>query len=341
MLPPSDVYFAALCSTLLKIWLRREKSPNTQIGVSGACTANAWRFESTSGRTISRLCSSTLPSSTASRCRVILPCVMRETSSKSSTSPARCVTCRSMTSRTHAMRDVVRRNLAEHLRGRDDRRERIAQLVRQHREELVLAPARFLQLLLGVFRARHLALQAAVELRIVERDRGARRDLEQAALVEGRRLVDRPTPSSEHADVALADLERQHVREPQPRRPMAASRRRRPAPRARSRRSAPRSSLAATSAAAAPGPRAGAAAARSLPIRRHGPCVRVDRQHRAAADGRHQHLEQPLHARLEVRATRLARGSRARSNRRCASPPRRRRAPASARATFAARRWAR
>ena len=33
----------------------------------------------------------------------------------------------------------------------------------------------------AALRARHLALQAAVELRVVERDRGARRDLEQAA----------------------------------------------------------------------------------------------------------------------------------------------------------------
>ena len=112
------------------------------------------------------------------------------------------------------MRDVVRRNLAEHLRGRHDRRERIAQLVRQHREELVLAPARFLQLLLGVLRARHLALQAAVELRVVERDRGARRDLEQTALVE-RRGLGIADAEREDADVALADLERQHVREPQ------------------------------------------------------------------------------------------------------------------------------
>src|SRR5690606_30443914 len=53
---------------------------------------------------------------------------------------------------------VARRDLAEHLRGRCDRCERIAQLVRKHRQEFVLAPIGFLELFLGGLRARHLAL---------------------------------------------------------------------------------------------------------------------------------------------------------------------------------------
>ena len=75
----------------------------------------------------------------------ILPCAMRETSSRSSTSRARWLACRPMTSRAHA-------DLLGVLRGRRDaggaggRGERVAQLVGEHREELVLAAVGLAQL---------------------------------------------------------------------------------------------------------------------------------------------------------------------------------------------------
>ena len=149
MLPPSDVYLAALCSTLLKIWLKREKSPNTQTGVSGTWTDNAWRFESMSGRTISSAVLDDLAELDGLA-------VQRDLALRDARHVEQIV------DEAGEVRDlplddlahpgdarVVRRHLVEHLRGRDDRRERIAQLVRQHREELVLAPVRFLELLLG------------------------------------------------------------------------------------------------------------------------------------------------------------------------------------------------
>ena len=66
---------------------------------------------------------------------------------------------------------------AHELHGVADRRERVAQLVRQHGEELVLAPVRVLQLFLGLARARDLALQGRIKARVVERDGRARHQL--------------------------------------------------------------------------------------------------------------------------------------------------------------------
>ncbi len=68
----------------------------------------------------------------------ILPRLIRETSSRSSTSRVRCRTCRSATSR--ACSDVGLSPSPRSMMQRvEDRRQRVAQLVGQHRQELVLA----------------------------------------------------------------------------------------------------------------------------------------------------------------------------------------------------------
>ena len=68
------------------------------------------------------------------------PAVMRETSSRSSTRRDSCATCRSMTRARPIVAVAVGRAAARICSGVADRRQRVAQLVRQHREELVLAP---------------------------------------------------------------------------------------------------------------------------------------------------------------------------------------------------------
>ena len=148
----------------------------------------------------------------ASRCSVILPCVMRDDVEQIVDEPCQ-VRDLPLDDLAHP-RDARRRCGAilpstcaavtigaSGLRSSCDSIARNSSLRR-------LASCSFSSADLG---ARNLALQAAVELRIVERDGGARRDLEQAALVEQRRLRDSARPDGEGADVALADLERQHV----------------------------------------------------------------------------------------------------------------------------------
>ena len=66
-------------------------------------------------------------------------------------------------------------------RGLADRRERIAQLVRERREELVLAPVGFAQRRLGALAARDLALRRLVQPRVVDGDRGLRREADERA----------------------------------------------------------------------------------------------------------------------------------------------------------------
>ena len=71
-----------------------------------------------------------------------LPRVMRETSSRSSTSRTRCATWRSMIGPLAL--DGVDAAQLHQLQRREDRRERIAQLVTEHGEELVLGAVRVL-----------------------------------------------------------------------------------------------------------------------------------------------------------------------------------------------------
>ena len=68
-----------------------------------------------------------------------MPLVIRETSSRSSTSRARCRTCRSTTSRGLLDLGPLDAGQAEDVQGVADRGQRVAQLVGEHRQELVLA----------------------------------------------------------------------------------------------------------------------------------------------------------------------------------------------------------
>ena len=96
---------------------------------------------------------------------IFFPCVMRETSSRSSTRRLRCITWRAMTSRARAMVAWIGRLHPQGLCGSADRRQRIAQFVRKHGEEGVLAAVLVLER--GQPLARHpLAVpQAAHEFR--------------------------------------------------------------------------------------------------------------------------------------------------------------------------------
>ena len=139
--PRASVYLAALVSRLTRTCSSRVGSASSRSGPArsatlelGACAPRS------SGRT-----ASTAPADDRRRGRCgslrswILPRVIRETSSRSSTSRARCLTCRSMTSRAHS-RSLLRLRPAERaatalLIGG----QRVAQLVGEHGQELVLA----------------------------------------------------------------------------------------------------------------------------------------------------------------------------------------------------------
>ena len=103
----------------------------------------------------------------------------------------------------HAL--LVRADAAHQLDGVADRRERVSQLVRQHRQELVLAAVRVLQLLLRLARAGDLALERAVQARVLEGHRGASRELlEHLAVLR----LTADVAERKGADQLLADLQR-------------------------------------------------------------------------------------------------------------------------------------
>ena len=79
-----------------------------------------------------------------------LPRLIRETSMRSSISRARCLHWRAMTSLPHSSSSTPVRPPGE-LHGVADGGERVAELVGEHREELVLAAVRFFQGLLDSF----------------------------------------------------------------------------------------------------------------------------------------------------------------------------------------------
>ena len=84
-----------------------------------------------------------------SRCRTIRPVAMRETSSRSSISLTISFSCRSITSLRCRSRSDRRIDDGQQLDAGFDRRERIAQLVRERGEEFVLATIGLPQRLLG------------------------------------------------------------------------------------------------------------------------------------------------------------------------------------------------
>ena len=151
MRPPGSVYFAALLSRFENTCARRVASPSTGSGSRGSATSSAWPRASMNGRAVStRVCARTSRSSTRSCRSASLPVVMRDTSSRSSTSRTIWRSWRSIISRARRATARGRRRASlQDLERVAQRRERVAQLVRERREELVLAPVGVAQRLLG------------------------------------------------------------------------------------------------------------------------------------------------------------------------------------------------
>ena len=102
-----------------------------------------------------------------------MPRVMRDTSSRSSTSRTRWLTCRSITSLTRSDHGIVEAGGLEQVQRGQQRRERIAQLVAERRQELVLAPVGEPQRLLA--RAPLGQVLADLVLALARAQRGAHR----------------------------------------------------------------------------------------------------------------------------------------------------------------------
>ena len=125
----------------------------------------------------------------------ILPRVIRDTSSRSSTRRTSCFNWRAISSRAHASfpgsSSLMRRMCTALLIGASG----IAQLVREHREELVLALV--------------LLLDLAKQQRIVERGRRAGRELrhhrERIRIEAARRRFE---PERQHAELAATNQQR-------------------------------------------------------------------------------------------------------------------------------------
>ena len=100
--PPGSVNLAALCRMLPTTCTSRVLSPSTVSGSSGSSMASSCRRASMAGRAVSTARATIAPTSTGSRCSVIMPRVMRDTSSRSSIRRTRCSTWRSMMSRAEA-----------------------------------------------------------------------------------------------------------------------------------------------------------------------------------------------------------------------------------------------
>ena len=203
MWPPAAVYLAALLSRLQNTCARRVGSAR-QLGRRGTERELVPLRVDQRPAHLDRL-RRAAPSSSGCLRSSIFPWLTRETSSRSSSRRFMCCTCRSITSRAVLDSRSVPAAAVESPR-REDRRERIAQLVGQHREELVLAPVGLLQALLGLARAHDLAPQARIEPRVVERYRGAAHELlerHQVARLELARASERERPER-----ALADAQR-------------------------------------------------------------------------------------------------------------------------------------
>ena len=96
MRPPGSVYLAALVSRLPTTWASRTGSASRGSDSAGRRHVKSWPWASMSGWTVSTARATTAASSTRSLRSSILPRMIRETSSRSSTSRTRCCTCRSI-----------------------------------------------------------------------------------------------------------------------------------------------------------------------------------------------------------------------------------------------------
>ena len=149
---------------------QRRRRPRRCAGGGGGC--------SSSGLGISTACATTPRRARRARVRSsILPRVMRETSSRSSTRRTRCVHLALDDRAARAGRAPSRAAVISSQRG-DDRRERVAQLVAEHRQELVLGAVRAL----GLLACR---LGFGIEPCVVERERGAAGDVTEQRRVVG------------------------------------------------------------------------------------------------------------------------------------------------------------
>ena len=102
--PKSLLNLLALLSRFDSTCTSRVMSASTSSGAGGSVTLKDWRRASTTGRIASTARSTTEASATRSGRSVILPLVMRDTSSRSSTSRVMCCVCRSITPRAHCWR---------------------------------------------------------------------------------------------------------------------------------------------------------------------------------------------------------------------------------------------
>ena len=99
--PPGSVYLAALFSRLANTCVSRTASPSTMSGSSARSTVSAWSAASISGRLVSTaVCQNVGRAPPAPAATSISPRVMRETSSRSSTSRTRWPAWRSITPTT-------------------------------------------------------------------------------------------------------------------------------------------------------------------------------------------------------------------------------------------------
>ena len=152
MRPCACVYLAAFVSRLAHTWARRTRSPYSVTGSAGRSSTSSWPAASISGRAVSTASSMTLASCNVSWRNCTRPLAVRETSSRSSSRRAICATWRSITAPPRSTAVVCRREFAQHPRGIQDRRERVAQLVCQRGDEHVLLAAGLAQGLLALAR---------------------------------------------------------------------------------------------------------------------------------------------------------------------------------------------
>ena len=129
-----------------------------QTGLRHVDDRAAGRAARAAGSPVSIARATTLDTSTRSCFSSILPRVMRETSSRSSTRRTRCLACRSMIA--PLLLDLGRALQLHQLQRGQDRRERVAQLVAEHRQELVLGASCLFEAIARRLELRRVLLEA-------------------------------------------------------------------------------------------------------------------------------------------------------------------------------------
>ncbi len=145
--PPGSVYFAAFVNRLAMIWPRRAASPVTT-RPRGTSTVSKCLRPSIAGLVISIALATISARSSRSRLSCTFPRVIRDTSSRSSTSDTRCLTWRSMIVRSRSAPETLRSRIscsAVRIGAK-----RVSQFVAEHGQELVLRAVRRFGLTPGV-----------------------------------------------------------------------------------------------------------------------------------------------------------------------------------------------